>query len=658
MRYVLFVSSLAAALCCAQTPIQAVSPDGRLKIDVMTIADHQPSPTGALSYSVSFEGKPVVEASPIRLDLEGFQPLGPAMRIVGSAPETADETYHLIAGKTSTVRDHYNGVTVDLEETTGPRRKLRIEARAFDDAVAFRYIVPEQSAMRDFRLKEEHTEFRMSKDAISYALELPNFRTMYESEFLKLPISAFSNSGGVASTRLIGLPLLMDLPGVAWVALTEADMRGNAAMYLVNPERGHTLESKISPSLDDPDVAISGSLPHQSPWRVFLISEAPARLVESTAILNLNPPCAIQDTSWIHPGKSAWDWWSGSLNADGKHAFTTDNMKYYVDFAAKSGLEYMLVDAGWSARNDIRKMNGTVDIPELVRYATTKHVKVWIWCHWTGVDAYMNEAFPMFEKWGVAGVKIDFMSRDDQWMIQFYYRVAENAARHHLMVDFHGATKPTGMERTWPNILGYEGVLGMEQSKWSTRDNPDNHVTLPFTRMLVGPMDYTPGGFDNVTQEEFVGRNQKPMVMGTRAHQLAMYAIYESPFQMVSDYPHAYQDQPAFGFIKATPPTWDETRGLNGEPGEYVTVARRRGREWFLGSMTNWTPRQLDIPLSFLGPGEYTAKIYADESDSDKYPKDVSIREQKVDRNTHLKAALAPGGGLAVEFVPLEKGTK
>jgi alpha-glucosidase len=441
------------------------------------------------------------------------------------------------------------------------------------------------------------------------------------------------------------------------MAITEADMKGNAAMYLYNPgQPGRSrLESKISPSVSEADVAITGSLPHHSPWRVLLVSEEPARLIESNAILSLNPESAIQDTSWIRPGKSSWDWWSGSLDAEGKRAFTTDNMKYYVDFSAKAGLEYMLVDAGWSSRDDITKMNGRVDIPELVRYAAAKNVKVWVWCYWSAVDAQMAEAFALYEKWGVAGVKIDFMSRDDQYMIEFYYRVAETAARHHLMVDFHGATKPTGMERTWPNVLGYEAVLGMEQSKWSTRDNPDNHVTLPFTRMLTGRMDYTPGAFENVTKVEFEGRNRKPMAMGTRAHHLAMYVVYESPFQMVSDYPHAYEDQPAFEFIKAAPASWDETRGLNGVPGEYVTVARRRGNEWFLGSMTNWTPRQIDIPLTFLGGGSYTAEIYADASDADRFPKNVSIRKQTVDRNTHFKAELAPGGGLAIRFVPVQR---
>jgi len=649
MRYAAVVLFLSTVLALAAPSTEIGSPNGQLKIAFDTIA------SGQLVYAVSFKGKSLVEQSPIRIDLESAQPLGPAVRIVDSSNSSTDETYPLIAGKTSSVRNHFNALTMNLEETTGLRRKLIIEARAFDDAVAFRYIIPEQSAVREFRLTQEHTEFRISKDATTYALELPNYRTMYESEFLKLPVSAFANASGTPGTRLIGLPLLMEVPGVAWMAITEANMRGNAAMYLFNPgQPGRTrLESKISPSVTDSDVAITGPLPHPSPWRVLLVSAEPAKLIESTVILSLNPASMIRDTSWIHPGKSAWDWWSGSLNAEGKQAFTTENMKHYVDFAARSGLEYMLVDAGWTARSDITKMNGRVDIPELVRYAAAKNVKVWVWCHWTGIDALMEEAFPLYEKWGVAGVKIDFMSRDDQYMIEFYYRVAELASRHHLMIDFHGATKPTGMERTWPNVMGYEAVLGMEQSKWSTRDNPDNHLTLPFTRMLTGPMDYTPGGFDNVTKEEFEGRGQKPMVMGTRAHHLAMYAVYESPFQMVSDYPHAYQDQPAFEFIKSAPPTWDETKGLNGVPGEFITVARRRGSEWFLGCMTNWTRRVLDIPLTFLGEGRYTAEIYADALDADKYPKNVSIRKQTVDRNAHLKADLAPAGGLPVRFVPV-----
>jgi alpha-glucosidase len=299
-------------------------------------------------------------------------------------------------------------------------------------------------------------------------------------------------------------------------------------------------------------------------------------------------------------------------------------------------------------------MNGRVDVPEVVRYATSKGVKVWIWLGYRDADRQMDEAFPLYEKWGVAGVKIDFVERDDQGGIDWYYRVSEKAAQHHLLLDFHGATKPTGMERTYPNVLGYEAVLGMEQSKAGSRDTPDHRVTLPFTRMLAGPMDYTPGGFDNVIKAEFVSRDQKPIVMGTRAQQLAMYVVYQAAFQMVSDWPGAYEGQPAFEFIKDVPASWDETFVLNGVPGEYVTIARRHGNEWFLGSMSNWTPRELDLPLTFLGNGKYTAEIYADAKDADRFPKKVIIEKKRVDHSTHLKARLAPGGGYAVRFVPVK----
>jgi alpha-glucosidase len=643
-----------AATAFAQTVIH--SPDGRLTITFQTVSNSQPAPAGGqLVYTVAFQGKPLIEPSALRLVLQGERPLGANVRIANATPSTVDETYRLVAGKASSVRNHYNAVHIGLEEPSDPGRKLEVEARAYDDAAAFRYVIPLQEFLREFRLSKEETEFRLSKDATTYALVLPNYRSMYESEFIKLPISAFSNQGGVGSSMLIGLPLLMEVPGVAWTAITEADMRDYSAMYLVNPSKswsGHWFESRIAPRIDDPEISVSGALPHHSPWRVVMVTSEPGKLIESNVITSLNPPPAIKDTSWIRAGKSAWDWWSGSVGADGKHAFTTENMKYYVDFAAQSGLEYMLVDAGWAERGDITKMNGRVDIPELVRYAAAKNVKVWIWLYWSQVDAQMNEAFPLYEKWGVAGVKIDFMSRDDQTMIDWYYRVAETAAQHHLMVDFHGATKPTGMERTWPNVLGYEAVLGMEQSKAGARDNPVHHVTLPFTRMLAGPMDYTPGGFDNVTKDEFEPRQEHPMVMGTRAHQLAMYAVYEAPFQMVSDHPAAYKDQPAFEFIKRVPATWDETRVLNGDPGEYVTVARRHGNEWFLGSMTNWTARGLEIPLTFLGSGRYTAEIYQDAEDAGTYPKNIRVLKETVDRSTRLKAPLASGGGYAVRFVP------
>ena len=652
-----FLIGPAPAASAQPVPAALRSPDGSLVISFETLQNKQPNPAGGqLVYSVTFQRKPLIEPSVLRLDLEGARPLGADVRIANATTSSTDETYRLVTGKASTVRNHYNALRLSLIENQGLERQLVVEARAYDDAVAFRYVIPEQRQLRELRLAKEGTEFRISKDATTYALELPNYRSMYESEFIKLPISAFSNQGGVASTVLIGLPLLMRVPGVAWMAITEADLRGYSSMYLVNPSgswTGHWFESRLAPGSDDPEFAVTGSLPHHSAWRIILAGTEPGRLLESNVITSLNPESVIQDTSWIHPGRASWDWWNGSIGPDGKPAYTTATMKYYVDFAAQSGFEYMLVDAGWYAGNDITKMNGRVDIPELVKYAATKNVKVWIWLSYRGVDSQMEEAFPLYEKWGVAGMKIDFIERDDQRGIDFYYRVAQAAAEHHLMVDFHGATKPTGLERTYPNVLGYEAVLGMEQSKAGNRDNPDSHLTLPFTRMLAGPMDYTPGGFENVTRDDFTPRELRPMVMGTRAHQLAMYAVYQAPFQMVSDAPQAYRDQPSFEFIKHVPASWDETQVLNGEPAEYITVARRHGGEWFLGSMTNWTPRDLDLPLGFLGPGKYTAEVYADAEDAARYPKDVSIQKKVVDRAGHLRVHLAPGGGLAVRFIPI-----
>lgn len=613
---------------------------------------------GQLTYAVDLHGKPLIAASALKLDLQGQRPLGANVRLAGSQASSGEENYRLVTGKVSEVRDRYNALRLDVEETGGSARKLTIEARAFDDAVAFRYVVPEQPSLREFRLAKENTEFRIAKDATTWALILPHYRSMYESEFVKMPASGFSNQGGVASTVLLGLPLLFEVPGVGWAAITEADMRDYAAMYLVNPSgswTGHWFESRLSPDPGEPEIAVTGHLPHHSPWRIIMAADDPGRLVESNVVTSLNPPQAIQDTSWIRAGKAAWDWWSGSLNAEGKRAFTTENIKYYVDFAARSGLEYMLVDAGWSARGDITAMNGTIDVPELVRYGAAKNVKIWIWLHYAQLDRQMDEAFPLYEKWGVAGVKIDFLSRDDQQMTRFYYRTAQKAAEHHLMVDIHGSTKPTGMNRTWPNVVGYEAVLGMEQSKAGARDNPEHHVTLPFTRMLVGQMDYTPGAFENSTREDFVPRMLNPMVMGTRAHQLAMYAVYEAAIQMVADHPGAYRDQPAFGFIRAAPATWDETKVLNGRPGEFITVARRKGNEWFLGSMTNWSARKLDVPLSFLGAGQYRAEIYADAPDADRSPKNVSIQRKTMDRTARLPIEMAPGGGCAVRFVPVNR---
>ena len=655
----LVLTLLACSLAAAQTrPVSIESPDGRLQIRFQTVTgeNDQPSPNGGrLVYDVAFKGDPVITPSGLGLDIEGRDPLGAAVQIVSSKAGEGVDAYDLPHGKTSRANDPYRSLRLDLAETGAYPRKLAIEARAYNDGVAFRYIVPDSGVTRDMRLRQEHTEFRLPNDAMTWALELPSYHTMYESEYLPLPLTAFANRGGVTSEVLIGLPLLMELPGKAWIALTEADLRGTSSMYVTNPSgswTGYRLESRLAPDPDEPGVVVTSELPYQSAWRVLLISDRVGDLIESTVITSLNPPSKIEDTSWIKPGKSSWDWWSGSINASGKSDYSTKTLEYYADFAAQSGFDYVLVDAGWSALDDVTKMNGRVDIPELVKYAGAKGVKVLIWAHWAALDRQLEAAFSQYEDWGVAGVKIDFMSRDDQRMMRFYYRVAEAGLRHRLMVDFHGSTKPTGLQRTYPNVMGYEAVLGMEQSKAGSRDNPESHVTLPFTRMLVGEMDYTPGGFRNVTRDAFKPSMTKPVVQGTRAHQLAMYVVFDAPFQMVSDDPQAYEGEPGFDFIKAVPTKWDETHVVDGRPGEYVVVARRRGDDWYLGAMTDWSPRTLEIPLDFLGEGTYTAEISADGPQAAKQPTRLTVTKRSgLDRRQSLKAELASGGGYVVRLV-------
>ena len=659
--YLLSVVSLSGSmLASAQSgPLEVSSPDRQIsmhfniRIDKATQANGQ---DGQLVYSVAFHGKQVFEDSAIRLELTDQKPLGGNVHVTHAASDSGVDDYQLLAGKVSAVHDPYNSITVEVQESGSSARTFEIQARVYNSGLAFRYHVPEQSALSRYRLTQEDTEFRPVMDADAWALRLPNYESGYESEYVPQVLSALSNQGGVSSYILNGSPMLLHMPGVAWAAVGEADLEGNAAMYLENPTgnwQGHYIVSKISPALDGKGPVVDAALPHDSAWRVILLGVTAGELIESNLITNLNPTNRVKDTSWIQPGKASWNWWNGDIGPDGQSAYTTKNMEYYVDFAAESGFPYMMLDAGWSDR-DITKMRGNVDVPELVQYAAKKHVKVWIWLYSKSVAAQMQEAFPLYEKWGVAGVKIDFILRNDQQGIQWYYDVAKLAAEHHLTVDFHGATQPWGIQRTYPNVLNYEAVLGLENNKAGRRDGPVNRTTFPFTRMLSGPMDYTPGGFDNVTPENFVVRDKHPMVMGTRAQQLALYVVFDEPLAMVSDAPSAYTNEPSFRFIQDVPTSWDATKALNGEPGEFVSIARRHGNEWYLGSLTNWSPRDLRVSLSFLGNGAYKAELYEDAPDAAQFPKHISIRQRIVHSSDVLSLHLASGGGCAIRFVPMK----
>ncbi len=673
---ILRTGSLGLALACAAagqtTTAEVKSPNGAIQISIATLDGKTESAAGGqLAYRVQFRGKVLVDWSNLGLLLEGAAPLGPAQRIASAQPSSQDETWKPVAGKASPIRNHYNAMGVNTVETAASARRLAIEARAYDDGAAFRYVVPEQAAIAELRILNEATQFRFSKDAETFPLIMRGFQTSNEDNYHQLPL------GALHPEYLINLPLLLHVPGVAWVGLTEADLEDYPNLYLTGTGQpalsarlaarveGVDTNTDLAPvfdkTADAATVSVIGRAPVRSGWRALMIADDPGRLVESNLVANLNPPSAIADTSWIRPGKTAWDWWSGSL-AKGvpRPGMNNDTMKYYIDFAARNHLESMLIDAGWSAptgkrvsnwsSTDLTKTIPAIDVPMLVEYARQRNVRIWLWAHFKDMYSQMDDAFGQYQKWGVAGVKIDFMDRSDQWMVNWYRMAARKAADHRLMVDFHGAFKPDGMQRTYPNVLTREGVMGAEYNKWSGRVTPAHNVTLAFTRMLAGPMDYTPGGFDNATQDDFVPRSKGPMVMGTRAHATALYVVFESELQMLADSPDAYEGQKEMPFLQAVPASWDETRVLNGVPPKYITVARRRGSDWFLGSITDWDAREIDTPLSFLGGGTYRAEIYSDGPDAATHAKDSRFESRQVTAATVLKLKLAPGGGCAIRF--------
>jgi alpha-glucosidase len=674
---------LAVLAATAQTgTVVLTSPNGALEISIATVHGQSVQTAGGqLAYRVAFRGRPVLEWSNLGLILEGSPSLGSAVRIGSSQPSSHDETWTSVAGKANPIRNHYNAVTVQTVETAAIGRRLVVEARAYDDGVAFRYLVPQQPSLEELRILNESTQFRFSKFASTFSLISRGFETSNEDDYHELTI------GGLHPEYLVNLPVLVEVPGIAWVGLTEADIENYSSLF-VTAAGGQTLVARLAPREENPNsnaniapsfdpkadaskLSVIAPTPVRSSWRVLMIADQPGRLVESNLVLNLNPPCAIGDTSWIKPGKTSWDWWNGSqAKGVAKPGMNNDTMKYYIDFSARNNFEYLLIDGGWQA--SVPRPGGqagdgqygglsntqsvpSIDIPMLVAYAKSKNVRIWVITSSKDMRGErLDAALAQYEKWGLAGVKIDFIDRTDQWMMNWYREVAMKAAGHRIMVDFHGASKPDGSARTYPNVLTREGVMGAEYNRWSARVTPRHNVTLAFTRMLAGPMDYTPGGFNNVTKAEFAPRTTAPMVMHTRAHATALFVVFESGLQMVADSPDAYDGQKELDFLKAVPASWDETRVLNGVPSKYITIARRRGNQWFLGSITDWDARELDVPLSFLGSGAYDAEIYADGPNAAAQPKDSVVEKRRVDARTVLKLKLAPSGGSAIRLVPVE----
>jgi alpha-glucosidase len=594
------------------------------------------------SYSVYRKGEPIVSASPMGLELSNAADFSD-LEVVDVKKQSQRRDIPLTATKSKAARDWYNGAVVTFREKTGAHRTLSVEARASSDGVAFRYLLPKDAPVV---LKAEKTAYRLPNDP---ACEVSEYGGSHENTWALKKISELDRA------KRYDVPVVCSsASGRTHYAIAQSGIDAYASSSLVPVEGG--LKVRVTPLPNRKDVAIDSAAGLTSAWRVIMMGDRAGDLIESPLIGNLATQ-ASGDFSWVKPGKAAWDWWSGPTAGEKP---TVERFHRFIDFAAESGFPYFLIDAGWplnatpccdaDPKTDITQSNPAIDMPALVKYADSKGVGLILWAHWKHVEPRMAEVLDTYQRWGIKGVKVDFMERDDQEMVQFYVRLAQETAKRHLLLDMHGAFPPVGLARTYPNYITQEGVLGLEYNKFPWGPvTPGHNVKLAYTRMLLGPMDYTPGGFRNSTPQTYVAREVMPMTRTTRGQALAQYVVFDSPLQMVSDDPAAYANAPGFDFLKAVPTAWDETRFIDGTPESHVVVARRKGETWYVGAMTNEQARAVAIPLAFLGAGTFKVEIWQDGAG----PNDVEHVVKSVSSRDVLDIPLSAGGGAAIAIKPV-----
>jgi len=622
---------------------KVTSPDGKISVNVYVGTE--------IKWSATIDDKEVINSSKIAMTLDNGKVLGNNEKVKSAKVSILNEVSRpVVANKRSEITDNCNILTISF--TSG----FALQFRAYDDGVAYRF---ETFLKDDIIVKDEISEYIFPAGSHSwYPLE-ESFMSHNERIFL------YSSLDTIGKKHLASLPTLFQVNGIN-VLITESDIDDYPGMWLIGEGSG-----KISgtwskyPDTEkltrDRDLHITGTKDYLAktkgtrtfPWRAFVIARNDVKLIESDLVYKLAKPNQIKDPGWIKPGQVAWDWWNANnlYGVDFRSGINNDTYKYYIDFASKNGIEYIILDEGWYTLGNVVEQVPGIDVQALCKYAESKNVSIILWVVWKSFWDKIDEAIALYEKWGVKGVKVDFMQRDDQKIVNFYLEATKKTAEHHLLIDFHGAYKPDGLGRTWPNALTREGVKGMENNKWSKDINPDHDVTLPFTRMVAGPMDYTPGAMVNMDRTNYNPQFTRPESQGTRAHQVALYVIYESPLQMLSDSPSNYmKEQETTDFIVNIPVVWDDIVGLDGKVGDYLLLARRSGSEWFVGALTDWTSRDMELNLSFLPAGEYIMEIFQDGINADKYAGDYKHLKTSVKSGDKMKIHLAPGGGWAARI--------
>ncbi len=641
-KAILYLFFMLLTLPAFSQSYEVESPDKNIRLSVVI--------DKGISWSAYLKDKVVIEKAEIGIDFLSTSDYGKETHVKKhSVNKVSSNIIPTVPHKDSEIKDEYTELIIEAKD------KSKTRFRVYNDGIAYQFA---DHVKRERKIVNEQVSLTFPKGTTSL---FPQEESMYshnERTYLKKAIEDISDDD------FCSLPVLFNT-GSAKVVFTETALHnypgmfvrgnGNLTTDVVFPK--YALE--VVPDKKMPDrtqtivkeadyiAKISGAL--TTPWRVFVISDDDRNIVESNLTYQLGLPKAIEDTDWIKPGKVAWDWYNANniTGVDFKSGLNTETYKYYIDFASANGIEYVILDEGWTkSTTEILEFNPNMDVHELIRYGKEKGVELILWVLWKPLDENLHTILETYKNWGVKGVKVDFMQRNDQYMVSSYERIAKKCAEFELLVDFHGSFKPSGLRRMYPNVINYEGVKGSENNKWSADASPEHNVTIPFIRMVAGPMDYTPGCMSNGHPENHLISFERPMSVGTRAHQVAMYVVYEAPLQMLCESPSRYyKEQETVDFIVQIPTTWDETRVLYGSVGDYIAVARRKGDKWYVGAMTDENERDLEIDLSFLDEGQYTMKLYKDGVNANRFAEDYCVETVDVFKGSKIKATLARGGG-------------
>jgi len=641
-----------AAFAQKEKTFTLVSPDEEI-IAQIDVSDR-------IYYSLQLKEQEIIQPSAISMTLSDGKILGKKPKVKGNFIETYNTFIEPIYWTADSINDNYNYLRLDF------KREFSIEFRMYNEGFAYRFITRIEEPIT-VNSEELTFNFRDNYELISSDVDKDAFIHSYESNYTTRKIADYP------SNKMAMLPFMINARSGVRLTFTEADLEDYPALYLVKGDNGsrsmktilpaYPLKEEIGGHMDfellvteraDYIAKTAGS--RSFPWRVFILSEEDSELLNNQLVYKLAKP-AEGDFSWVTPGKVAWDWWH-AMHLDGvdfESGINTESYKYYIDFASENGIEYINLDEGWSDQFDLLKINPKVDVKAIVDYAKQKNVKVILWCIARTLDAQLEEAMEQFEAWGISGIKVDFMDRDDQKMIDFYYRIAEAAAEKKIAVNYHGAYKPTGLNRTFPNVVNQEAVRGLEYNKFAEPDGttPDHAAKIPFIRMVAGPMDYTPGAMKNVNKGSFKVDFDYPVSQGTRAQQIAMYVTYFGPLQMLSDAPTAYQkEKKVLDIISEIPTVWDETQAVGGEVGEYAIIARRKGDTWYLGGLSNWEERTVPVNFFFLTENTYEATILTDTENSAKDGTAYKIATEDIKPFDRREYKMAPGGGFYIKLTP------